>query len=179
LTGEEAYQTLDQLSNNSQQWDFSSYQDKSACIQKKGGIYEVKEDMELKMKLDALSTKVDALVIGKFINAANPFHMDCYSICAIPIHSTQTCSSLPTFVKTSMEQVNAFNDFRKQSNGPFSETYNPGWRNHPNFLWKQNQPMNQGGPLIKPIINTPLDSINWFRVVKRRQHQHTNSLLKP
>jgi hypothetical protein len=38
-----------------------------------------------------------------------------------------------------MEQVNAFNDFRKQANGPFSKTYNPGWRNHPNFSWKQNQ----------------------------------------
>jgi len=86
LTGEEAYRTLDQLSNNSQQWDFSSYRDRSARIQKKGGIYEVKEDMELKMKLDALTKKVDALVIGKFINAANPFHVDCCSICASPIH---------------------------------------------------------------------------------------------
>jgi hypothetical protein len=28
---------------------------------------------------------------------------------------------------------------------PFFETLNSGWRNHPNFLWKQNQPMNQGG----------------------------------
>jgi len=86
LTGEEAYRTLDQLSDNSQQWDFSSYRDRSARIQKKGGIYEVKEDMELKMKLDALTKKVDALVIGKFINAANPFHVDCCSICASPIH---------------------------------------------------------------------------------------------
>ncbi|XP_062161989.1 uncharacterized protein LOC133869023 [Alnus glutinosa] len=126
-------------------WDFSSYRDRSARIQKKGGIYEVKEDVELKMKLDALTKKVDALVVGKSINAANPFHVDCCSICASPIHSAQTCPSLPTFVESSLEQVNAFNDFRKQSNGPFSETYNPGWRNHPNFSWKQNQPMNQGG----------------------------------
>jgi hypothetical protein len=49
-------------------------------------------------------------------------------------------------VFSEMEQVNAFNDFRKQSSGPYSETYNPGWRNHPNFSWKQNQPTtNQGG----------------------------------
>jgi hypothetical protein len=38
-----------------------------------------------------------------------------------------------------MEQANAFNDYQKQSVGPYSETYNPGWRNHPNFSWKQNQ----------------------------------------
>jgi hypothetical protein len=46
----------------------------------------VKEDMELKKKLDVLTKKVDALVIGKSINAANPFHVDCCSICASPIH---------------------------------------------------------------------------------------------
>jgi hypothetical protein len=102
----------------------------------------VKEDIELKMKLDALTKKVDALIIGKSINAANPFHVDCCSIYASPIHSTQTCPSLLTFVESSMEQANAFNDFRKQSNGPFSETYNLGWRNHPYFSWKQNHLMN-------------------------------------
>jgi len=134
LIGEEAYRTLDHLFNNSQQWDFLSCWDKSAHIQKKGGIYEVKEDMELKMNLDALTKKVDALVIGKSINTVNPLHVDCCSICASPIHSAQTCPSLPTFVESSMEQVNAFNDFQKQYNGPFSDTYNPGWRNHPNFF---------------------------------------------
>jgi len=96
----------------------------------------VKEDIELKMKIDALTKKVDALVIGKSINAANPFHVGCCSICASPMHLAQACPSLPTFTESPMEQVNAFNDFRKQANGPFSETYNPGWRNHPNFSWK-------------------------------------------
>jgi hypothetical protein len=38
-----------------------------------------------------------------------------------------------------MEQVNAFNSFQKPFSGSYSETYNPGWRNHPNFSWKQNQ----------------------------------------
>jgi hypothetical protein len=145
LTGEEAYRTLDQLSDNSQQWDFSSCRDKAAHIQKKGGIYEFKKDVELKMKIDALTKKVEALVVSKSINAANPFHVDCCSICASPMHLTQTSPSLPAFVESPMEQVNAFNDYRKQSSGPFSESYNPGWRNHPNFSWKQNQPMTQGG----------------------------------
>jgi len=82
LTGEEAYRTLDQLSDNSQQWDFSSCRDKAARIQKKGAIYEVKEDIELKMKIDALTKKVEALVVSKSMNAANPFHVDYCSICA-------------------------------------------------------------------------------------------------
>jgi hypothetical protein len=47
--------------------------------------------------------------------------------------------------------VNAFNNFQKPSSGLYSETYNPGWRNHLNFSWKQNQPTtNQGGALYPP-----------------------------
>jgi hypothetical protein len=42
----------------------------------------VKEDIELKMKIDALTKKVDAFTVGKSINADNTFHGDCCSICA-------------------------------------------------------------------------------------------------
>jgi hypothetical protein len=122
----------------------------------------VKEDVELKMKIDALIKKVEALVVSKSISAANPFHVDCCSICASPMHLAQTCPSLPAFVESPMEQVNAFNDYRKQANGPFSETYNPGWRNHPNFSWKQNQPMTQGGVPHQSHTQYPLDFVNWF-----------------
>ena len=38
-----------------------------------------------------------------------------------------------------------FHDYQKQLSGPYSETYNPGWRNHLNFSWKQNQSKDQGG----------------------------------
>jgi len=69
------------------------------------------------------------------MNAANPFHVDCCSICASPMHLAKTCSSFPAFVESPMEQVNAFKDYRKQANGPFSESYNPGWRNHPMTQW--------------------------------------------
>jgi hypothetical protein len=77
LTGEEAYRTLDQLSDNSQQWDFSSCRDKAARIQKKGGIYEVKEDVELKMKIDALTKKVEALVVSKSMTAVPSVLVSC------------------------------------------------------------------------------------------------------
>jgi hypothetical protein len=56
-------------------------------------------------------------------------------------------------VFSEMEEVNAFNNFQKHSTGPYSETYNPKWRNHPNFSWKQNQPTNQGG--FPPTYQNP------------------------
>ena len=111
LTGDEVYKVLDKLSDNSQQWDFLSCRDKSACILKEGGIYELKGDTELNMKIDALTKKVDALVVGKSINAANTFNIDSCSICANPMHLAQECPSMLAFVENSMEQVNAFNDY--------------------------------------------------------------------
>jgi hypothetical protein len=127
LTGDEVYKTLDKLSDNSQQWGFSSCRDKFARIPKKGGINEVKEDSALRMKIDALTRKVDGLVVGQSINGANICNVDS------PMHLAHNCPSLPTFVECLKEKVNAFNDYWKQANGPFSETYNPGWWNNPNF----------------------------------------------
>ena len=42
-----------------------------------------------------------------------------------------------------MEQANYVgNQFQKrQANNPYSNTYNPGWRNHPNFSWSNNNNM--------------------------------------
>ena len=98
------------------------------------------------MKIDALTKKVEALSVGQSINVVNTFNVDSCFICASPIHSPQNCSFAPLCFEYLMEQVNAFNDYRKQSNGSYSETYNPRWKNHPNFSWTQNQ-LNQGGAL--------------------------------
>jgi len=51
----------------------------------------------------------------------------CYK-CNEPTHIVDQCLY-------SLEQINAFNRVR---NDAFALTYNPGWRNHPNFSWSQN-----------------------------------------
>jgi hypothetical protein len=92
--------------------------------------------------MDAIVKRLDALSVGQPIAAANTFNVESCSICASLMHLAQTCPSLLAFSDNQMEQVNTFNNFQKQSSGPFSESYNPGWRNHPNFSRKQNQPTN-------------------------------------
>jgi hypothetical protein len=67
----------------------------------------------LRIKIDALTKKVDALVMGQSINTTNTFNVDSCSICVIPMHLAQNCPSMPTFAEYPMEQVNAFNDYRK------------------------------------------------------------------
>ena len=94
LTGDLAYKVLDKLADNSQVWDFSSCRDKSARIPKKWGIYELKRETELNMKIDELTKRLNALTVGSSINATNTFIVDSYSVCASPMHSPQNCPSL-------------------------------------------------------------------------------------
>jgi hypothetical protein len=143
LMGDLAYKALEKIAANTQNWDFSSCRDKSARKDKKGGILELKCEQELTQRMDAIVKRLDEMSVGKPVNAVNTLPVESCSICASPMHLAQNCPSMTVF---EMEQVNAFNSFQKPSSGPYSETYNPGWRNHPNFSWKQNQPnTNQGG----------------------------------
>jgi hypothetical protein len=80
----------------------------------------------MNMKIDALTKRLDTLAIGPSINAANTYTVDSCSICVSRMHSAQNCPSALVFSKYPMEQANIFNDYRKQSAGPYLETYNPG-----------------------------------------------------
>jgi hypothetical protein len=65
----------------------------------------------MNLKIDAIVKRLDALSVGQPINAANTFAVDSFSICASPMHQAQNCPSMAVF--SEMEQVNAFNDYRK------------------------------------------------------------------
>jgi len=43
---------------------------------------------------------------------------------------------LLSFKECFHEQVNALNNFQRPNYNLYSQIYNPGWRNHPNFSWK-------------------------------------------
>ena len=52
---------------------------------------------------------------------------------------------------SSSEQVNYLARNQRQPNNPYSNTYNPGWRNHPNLAWgNQNQQNNQWNKRLVP-----------------------------
>jgi hypothetical protein len=140
LTGDLAYKALEKIAANSQDWDFTNCRDKFA--RKKGGILELKVEQELTQRMDAIVKRLDALSMEKPVKAMNTFPVDSCFVCASPLQQAQNCPSMAVFSK--MEQVNTFNNFQKHSIGPYCESYNPGWRKHPNFSWKQNQPTNQG-----------------------------------
>jgi len=50
------------------------------------------------------------------------------------MHQVNDCPTAANFSDVSTEQVNAA--FSHPGNDPYSNTYNPGWKNYPNFSWK-------------------------------------------
>ncbi|KAJ9187257.1 hypothetical protein P3X46_002735 [Hevea brasiliensis] len=69
-------------------------------------------------------------------------------------YMTSECNN---FNESSTEQMNYVNNGgnfnQRQLNNPYSNTYNLGWKNHPNFSWSnsQNQPMNKQQGYRPPV----------------------------
>ncbi|KAM1262754.1 hypothetical protein ACFX2G_028456 [Malus domestica] len=67
-------------------------------------------------------------------------------VCSIQGHVSEKCPQL--IENGGWESANAigFQGQNQSRHDPYSNTYNPGWRDHPNFKWRDpQQPQNQGG----------------------------------
>ncbi|XP_068323130.1 uncharacterized protein [Pyrus communis] len=67
-------------------------------------------------------------------------------VCSIQGHASEKCPQL--IESGGWESANAigFQGQNQPRNDPYSNTYNPGWRDHPNFKWREpQQPPQQGG----------------------------------
>ena len=111
----------------------SSHCDLTRQLGSKGRGYEVSHSVDLFSKIDALTKKFDQLLcMNKVSNT--PSMQDLCFICASPMHASIDC---PCVGKSDcvIEQVNVAQGF-PPSNNSYLNTYNPGWRNHPNFSWR-------------------------------------------
>lgn len=86
-------------------------------------------------KMDAIAQKVEILTINP-TTTASAIQPGC-EICGTQGHTIAECTLL---AETSSDKVNY-----AQGN-PYSNTYNHGWRNHPNFSYKNNNPTQNSTP---------------------------------
>ncbi|XP_024200330.1 uncharacterized protein LOC112203629 [Rosa chinensis] len=98
--------------------------DPYTSVPKRGGLYEVSASTKLEEQVATLARQMKSLtpLLNK---AARETCASCSSIA----HTTEACPE--NFFQD--EQVNMVNNYRRPVNDPFSNTYNPGWRQHPNF----------------------------------------------
>jgi hypothetical protein len=126
------------LAENAQNWDTTGTYEapsKSQPHMSSGGMYNLREDHDLQAKFASLARKVKALKFKKSGQLKFVQDIVC-QICEINEHSTNDCLTLPSFKECLHEQAYALNSFQRPNQNPYSQTYNPGWRNHPNFSWK-------------------------------------------
>ncbi|KAL2934047.1 Trigger factor [Bienertia sinuspersici] len=122
---------------------------------KKGGRYDVDGVQLLSSKVDALVTQLKQNTLAPSPSHANvsmlsnpqssnvnmPMNILFCDVCGSYDHTPVQCHLLESQGGTNapMEQVNAMN----QRFDPYSNTFNPGWKQNPNFSWR-NQGPNQG-----------------------------------
>ncbi|KAM1705939.1 hypothetical protein ACFX2K_028152 [Malus domestica] len=60
-------------------------------------------------------------------------------VCLMQGHLTDKCPQLIENEGWESANVVGFQGHNQQHNDPYSNTYNPGWRDHPNFKWREPQ----------------------------------------
>ncbi|RWR83368.1 hypothetical protein CKAN_01212200 [Cinnamomum micranthum f. kanehirae] len=122
---EEAYELVEEMATNNYQWPSDHVQQKK--IQ---GVHELDSISALTAQVANLSKQIQSMKV----HAVQSTNMVC-EFCA-GNHMGVDCQVGNPF--NSQEQVHYVSNYSRQNN-PYSNTYNPGWRNHPNFSWNNAQ----------------------------------------
>ncbi|CAN6685894.1 unnamed protein product [Malus baccata var. baccata] len=104
-------------------------------------VHEVSTTSDLHSQLANLTSLVSLMAEGMKMQGP----IVC-GVCSIQGHVSEKCPQL--IENGGWESVHAigFQGQNQPRNDPYSNTYNPGWRDHPNFKWREpQQPQNQGG----------------------------------
>ncbi|XP_044499403.1 uncharacterized protein LOC123220881 [Mangifera indica] len=91
-------------------------------------VNEVSNNNPLEQRLDKLTSLLEKFVV-------NHQQVKACGICSNMKHCTDTC---PTLQEDTHEDVNVVGGYQNQKRyDPYSNNYNPGWRDHPNFSYGQ------------------------------------------
>ncbi|CAJ2662794.1 unnamed protein product [Trifolium pratense] len=132
----------------------NEYRSKSERDPKKRGVFDVDTNTALLAQIEILNKKLAAKTLAE-ANVSQVQEVRC-DFCHGP-HANGMCS-----LEAESEEANYAGGYQK--NNPYSNTYNPGWKDHPNLQWGNQGSSSQGNsqnpPARKP---SPLEeTINKF-----------------
>ena len=144
-TPDESYQLIDDMAQNHQQWTVER------TAPKQGGRLEVDAITALSAKLDAMTKKIE----GLSTNAVNTNNVDApCEICGVSGHGPLECQQGMSLSNgETIEHANVLGNYNRPRNDPYSNTYNPGWRNHPNFSYRNQNVENSNANQAPPGFN--------------------------
>ncbi|KAB2595522.1 hypothetical protein D8674_030972 [Pyrus ussuriensis x Pyrus communis] len=97
-------------------------------------VNEVSAISDIQSQLANLTSLVSQVVKG-----SKPQENQVCGVCSMQGHPSETCPQL--IENGGWESANAigFQGQNQPKHDPYSSTYNPGWRDHPNFKWRESQ----------------------------------------
>ena len=102
------------------------------------GMLELDTMTFMKARLDAIDNKLSEMKLSNVNQVSSSFSC---TTCGGNDHQPYMC---PFTSQENFENVNLVNNYGRSQNNPYAPNYNPGWRNHPNFSYKNNP--NGGAP---------------------------------
>ena len=116
----------------------------------KGGAHSIEANIAIEGQLAIVMRRLEALEIKEpvSVNQVSPTPSVSYTYYQAMNYVFEEC---PVFLYHQLLPKNINATFTRPTNNPYTPTYNPGWRNHPNFSWSQNKryPL----PTISPIFS--------------------------
>ncbi|KAK8684264.1 hypothetical protein V6N13_040294 [Hibiscus sabdariffa] len=122
---EEAFKILDRIANNDYQFPTS----RLGSGRRTSGKLELDANDSVSAQLSAITNLLKNLQKPSDVREAK-------ALSCVHCEGNHHATNCPVM----HEQTNYLGHFNRNSNNPYLNTYNPGWRQHPNFSWN-----NQGG----------------------------------
>ncbi|XP_073120512.1 uncharacterized protein [Henckelia pumila] len=136
-TPEEAYELLEDIASHTYQW-----QSDRNIPKRPAGVHQIDEFTTIFALLEGLNKKIDSMIV-----TAKQVQTITCNLCGGNHHSTECQVGNPFQLAENANFVG-----NMPPNNPYSNTYNPGWKNHPNFSWSnQNQNLNQQNVMRPPL----------------------------
>ncbi|KAJ9146095.1 hypothetical protein P3X46_028405 [Hevea brasiliensis] len=125
---DEAFSALDKIAYNNYQWSCERNE-----VKKPAGMFELDAMNMINAKFDALTRKMDKLSMKVDSSAGGSSNL--VDVRAANVNCATDFSAFSQ--DFSSEQVDYVGNYNQRLGGnPFSTTYDPAWRNHPNFSWE-------------------------------------------
>ena len=165
-TADQAWAYLEEVAENTLQWEPIREDPKRPIVAERRGMHRVEPKFEAEAKLATLTKRLEALEMNQTCQQTTPKTLESLKMSqAVSDPTTPPCTNCGDFThpgsqcraffgqsqSESMEEVSALYQntrYERPKYDPYSNTYNPGWKDNPNFSWTKGQ---HQGNLSQPM----------------------------
>ncbi|CAN6561349.1 unnamed protein product [Malus baccata var. baccata] len=128
----EAFELFDMMASESQQWTEKQTQ--------KRRVFEISQSSpNVSAQIAKMEKNFNAKFAALMQVSSMPNAQEACIICSETTYDITQCPNKDSYPELVQEHVNMVNNFIRPISDPYSNTYNPGWKNHPNLSWGGNQ----------------------------------------